>query len=85
MDILKSVDTTIYAGSNLGKILPFEAIFTIKIRAIVYTISAIMALIEYQIDNLPILFLSHLVSDNVLFLYNTKKNQHYYINFQKYY
>ncbi len=57
----------------MGKSLPFQAIYIIKIGAIVLIVSLIVALIENEIDDLLILLLSYPISDDVLVSHNAKK------------
>lgn len=46
LDILKGVDVAVHAGTSSGKSLPFQAIPTVKIGAIVLVVSPTVALIE---------------------------------------
>ena len=50
LDILNRLDITIYANTSLGKIMPFQAIFPVKIGAIIFVISVMVALIGDPID-----------------------------------
>ena len=81
LDILKGVNIIVHVGTSSGKSLPFQAILTIKIGAIVLLISSTMALIEDQINDSLILLLSRLVCNDVLVSHNAKKkDQHYCTN-----
>lgn len=55
LDILKGVDVAVHAGTSSGKSLPFQAIPTVKIGAIVLVVSPTMALMKDQVDELFIL------------------------------
>ena len=55
LDILKGVDVVVHVGTSSGKSLPFQAIPTVKIGAIVLVVSPTVALIEDQVDELLIL------------------------------
>ena len=46
LDILKGINIAVYAGRSLGKSLPFQAILTVKMGAIVLVVSATVALVE---------------------------------------
>ena len=80
LDILKGVNVAVHAEKSLGKSLPSQAIFTVKIGAIVLMVSPTVALIKDEIDDLLILLLSCSISDDVLFLIQKKNNQHYCTN-----
>ncbi len=82
LDILKGVNIVVYINTSLGKSLPFQPIFIVEIRVIIFIVSLMVALIEDQIDNLLILLLSYPISNNVLVLHNAKKrDQCYCTNF----
>ena len=50
LDILNGFDIAVHIDTSLGKSLTFQAIFRVKIGAIVFVISPMMALIENQVD-----------------------------------
>ena len=71
--ILNRFDVAVYVGISLGKNLLCQIIFKLKIRAIIFMILSIIALIKNQIDEYLILFISYLIFDDVLVLDNIKK------------
>lgn len=50
LNILNGFNVAIYAGRSSGKSLRFQDIFRVKIEAIIFVTSPIMALIEDQVD-----------------------------------
>lgn len=71
--ILNRFDVAVYVSISLGKNLLSQIIFKLKIRAIIFMILSIIALIKNQIDKYLILFISYLIFDDVLVLDNIKK------------
>lgn len=74
-------DIAIYINTSLGKCLPFESIIRVKIGAIVLIVLPTVALIRDQVDESIILLLNHVVSKDILFSHNIKKDKHFYMNF----
>ncbi len=78
---MKEVNVVVHAGISLEKSLPCQAIFRVKIEAIVLMVSLMVALIEDQVDDSHILLLSRPIFDNILVSHNAKKrDQRYYTN-----
>lgn len=73
LDILNGFNVAVYISINLEKSLPFQTIPKVKIGAIIFIISLIMALMKDQVDESLILLLSYPISDDILVLHNTKK------------